>query len=287
MADNADFLARFDAMSNKAAATVISTYSTSFSLASRMLAPQIRRDIEALYAMVRVADEIVDGTAKAAGCMPAEIAEILDIYERNVLASLDTQFHTDPIIQAFGNTARKCHFKREHIEAFFASMRRDLSQTAYDPAQLDQYIYGSAEVIGLMCLDVFLQDLAPQPAERATMEEGAQRLGAAFQKVNFLRDWAEDSQELGRSYLSTFDQTSRDILIADIRGDLDAARSSIPLLPLGARAGVRAATDLYDCLVDNLEAASLEDVASGRISVSTRKKAGLATRALWKEIFRK
>ncbi|WP_374197374.1 phytoene/squalene synthase family protein [Corynebacterium glutamicum] len=274
-------------MSSKATATVIAHYSSSFTLASKLLSPKIRRDIEALYGMVRVADEVVDGAAAAAGCAPDAVAEILDNYERQVLLSLSVPFHTDPVIHAFGNTARKCGFEQAHIVAFFDSMRRDLSQTSYDPTQLDEYIYGSAEVIGLMCLKIFLQDSTASPQDRATMEHGARRLGAAFQKVNFLRDLAEDREDLGRSYLPVFTEEMRDEIVTDIREDLDAARLSIPLLPFGARTGVRAATDLYGCLVDNLESASLEDLKNGRIRVPSMKKASLATKAMWKEVFQK
>ncbi|MFW8623426.1 phytoene/squalene synthase family protein [Corynebacterium glutamicum] len=274
-------------MSSKATATVIAHYSSSFTLASKLLSPKIRRDIEALYGMVRVADEVVDGAAAAAGCAPDAVAEILDNYERQVLLSLSVPFHTDPVIHAFGNTARKCGFEQAHIVAFFDSMRRDLSQTSYDPTQLDEYIYGSAEVIGLMCLKIFLQDSTASPQDRATMEHGARRLGAAFQKVNFLRDLAEDREDLGRSYLPVFTEEMRDEIVTDIREDLDAARLSIPLLPFGARTGVRASTDLYGCLVDNLESASLEDLKKGRIRVPSMKKASLATKAMWKEVFQK
>lgn len=105
-------------MSSKATATVIAHYSSSFTLASKLLSPKIRRDIEALYAMVRVADEVVDGAAAAAGCAPDAVAEILDNYERQVLLSLSVPFHTDPVIHAFGNTARKCGFEQAHIVAF-------------------------------------------------------------------------------------------------------------------------------------------------------------------------
>lgn len=191
------------------------------------------------------------------------------------------------MIHAFDNTARKCGFEQAHIVAFFDSMRRDLSQTSYDPTQLYEYMYSSAEVIGLMCLKIFLPDSTAGPQDRATMDHGARRLGAAFQKVNFLRDLAEDREDLGRSYLPVFTEEMRDEIVADIREDLDAARLSIPLLPFGARTGVRAATDLYGCLVDNLESASLEDLKNGRIRVPSMKKASLATKAMWKEVFRK
>lgn len=287
MAGQGDSLGRFNTMSARSAAAVIATYSTSFTLASRMLSPRIRRDIEALYAMVRIADEIVDGAAEAAGCTPGQVAVILDDYEARVLDSLESPFHADPVIHAFGGTARSCRLRREHIAAFFGSMRRDLSQSAYDPTQLDEYIYGSAEVIGLLCLGIFLRDADPTPAERDTMEQGARRLGAAFQKVNFLRDMAEDSTELGRSYLPQLTEQARTELLADIRGDLDAARGCIPLLPLGARAGVGAATDLYSALVDRLEAASLADLRRGRIRVPAVNKAGLAARSVIREVLRK
>ncbi|WP_256971252.1 phytoene/squalene synthase family protein [Corynebacterium glutamicum] len=191
------------------------------------------------------------------------------------------------MIHAFDNTARKCGFEQAHIVAFFDSMRRDLSQTSYDRTQLYEYIYSSAEVIGLMCLKIFLQDSTASTQDRFTMEYGARRLGTAFQKVNFLRDLAEDREDLGHSYLPVFTEEMRDEIVTDIREDLGAARLSIPLLPFGARTGVRAATDLYGCLVDNLESASLEDLKNGRIRVPSMKKASLATKAMWKEVFRK
>ena len=141
------FLSRFDAMADKAAAQVIAQYSTSFSLAVRTLPNPERTHIRNLYAVVRIADEIVDGTATQAHECPETG---LDLYEEQVLHAPSHRFHTDPVLHAWARTYRACHLNPEHVQAFFASMRADLAQTEFSPQQLDTYIYGSAEVIGLM-----------------------------------------------------------------------------------------------------------------------------------------
>ncbi len=274
-------------MSRRSAAGVISTYSTSFTVASRLLSPRIRRDIEALYAVVRIADEIVDGTAAAAGCTPGQVRGLLENYEELVLGSLGCGFSADPIVHAFGATARACDFDPGLLRSFFAAMRRDLTRQVYDPRELGTYIYGSAEVIGLLCLDIFLRETDTSPADRARMEQGARRLGSAFQKINFLRDRAEDAQLLGRTYLQAVGEEGKQELLLDIRADLDAARASIPLLPLGARAGVRAATELYDRLLELIDGAPLEELSSTRIRVPASTKAGLAVTAVFKEVLRR
>lgn len=283
-----NYLARYDRMSEAAAAQVIATYSTSFSLAARLLAPTERRDIRNLYAVVRVADEIVDGAAAAAQEDPAAL---LDAYERAVLDAPRVRFHTDPVLHAYAATARRCGFDPEHVRAFFASMRRDLTQTRYSPGEFAQYVYGSAEVIGLMCLSVFLAGREVGAAERARMEEGARSLGSAFQKINFLRDFGEDRDALGRSYfpevgkLVLDDATKRD-LITSIRAELDDARAAIPLLPGSARPAVAAAEALFRELTDMVDATPADRLATARISVPTRRKVELTARAAARQLRR-
>ena len=170
-------------MCDRAAAQVIAAYSTSFALAAKALGQPERKHIRNIYAMVRIADELVDGTAAEAHECP-ETA--LDMYEEQVLHAPHHRFHTDPVLHAYARTHRECELDDAHVRAFFASMRADLTQTSYSAEELDTYIYGSAEAIGLMCLAVFLRGADPAPAERATMERGARALGSAFQKVNFL-----------------------------------------------------------------------------------------------------
>lgn len=280
-----DFLARYDHMAIKSAHQVIASYSTSFSLATRLLGPRVRTDIRNLYAMVRIADEIVDGTAAAAGLGPGEITTALDDYEQAVLGAVDKRFHTDPVLHAYGLSARRCGFNPEHIRAFFASMRRDLHQSSHDPRSLEDYIYGSAEVIGLLCLAAFLVDHPVTPSQRTQLETGARCLGAAFQKINFLRDLAEDSQTLGRTYFPGLDtrelsDTHKEELIADIRRDLATAHTAIPLLPSSARAGVLAATGLFTELTRRLDALPAAELSRRRVSVPPHTKAALLARAL-------
>lgn len=274
------YLSRYDRMADRAAAQVIGLYSTSFSLATRVLAPDTRRDIRNLYAVVRIADEIVDGaTAEANEC--PETA--LDVYEEQVLHAPRHRFHTDPVLHAWANTYRRCGIKDDHVRAFFSSMRRDTTQTDYNADDLGAYIYGSAEVIGLMCLDIFLREHDPSEHDRRTMEEGARALGSAFQKVNFLRDLGEDSRELGRAYLGpVLNEDLKRTLTAEITEELDAARAAIPLLPAAARRGVAAAEALFRDLNERIAATPAEDVAVARVSVPNHRKFLLTARAIQK-----
>ena len=274
------YLSRYDRMADRAAAQVIGHYSTSFSLATRVLDPGTRRDIRNLYAVVRIADEIVDGaTAEANEC--PETA--LDVYEEQVLHAPRHRFHTDPVLHAWANTYRRCGIKDDHVRAFFSSMRRDTTQTDYNADDLGAYIYGSAEVIGLMCLDIFLREHDPSEQDRRTMEDGARALGSAFQKVNFLRDLGEDSRELGRAYLGpVLDEDLKRTLTAEITEELDAARAAIPLLPAAARRGVAAAEALFRDLNERIAATPAEDVAAARVSVPNHRKFLLTARAIQK-----
>ena len=274
------YLERYDRACNKAAQKIIHTYSTSFSLATRVLEKRVRTDISALYAMVRIADEIVDGTAEAAGLDHDEVSAALDSYERAVLDAPSRRFHVDPVLHAYANTARRCAFDPEHVRAFFSSMRRDLHQVSYDHADFEDYVYGSAEVIGLLCLSVFLADQEVTDEEYRHLVAGARSLGAAFQKVNFLRDLAEDTEVLGRAYFpgaasSELTAEHKDELVADIRRDLAHARTVIPLLPLSARVGVLAATSLFTELTDRIDKLTPAQLSSQRVSVPRHTKAAL------------
>lgn len=286
----AELLARYDKACFKAAHEIINFYSTSFSMATRLLRGQVKEDVRNLYAMVRIADEIVDGTAEGAGLSPTEVEKRLDDYEAAVLAAPAQRFHVDPVLHAWGYSARRCGFKEEHVRAFFASMRRDVDQTTYDQESFEDYVYGSAEVIGLMCLDAFLVSHPVSEEEYATLTHGARSLGAAFQKVNFLRDLAEDSGLLGRTYFPELregglTESTKDALIADIRVDLDAAYACVPLLPTDARLGVQAAADLFAELTDRIDARAASDVATRRVSVPPARKSYIIARAVKRAAF--
>lgn len=275
-------LTRYDQAASRAAAQVMGQYSTSFSLATRLLRGRVREDIRHLYAVVRIADELVDGTADQASI---DAAAALDAYEAAILAAPEKRLHTDPVVHSYAITARRCGFQREHLVAFFDSMRADLNQREYSASELAKYIYGSAEVIGLLCVQVFLAEETVSAADRAAMDRGARHLGSAFQKINFLRDLGEDSSVLGRAYFpqatgGVLSEAAKSALIAEIRRELAAAEEAINLLPLSARVGVRAAADIFAELTNRLAATPAAELKTTRISVPNRTKAWLAARAV-------
>ena len=272
---NADFyLRRYDRMAFRAARQVIASYSTSFGLATRMLGKQQRTDISNLYAMVRIADEIVDGTTKAAGLDIPATTTLLAEYEHQVLAAPLRRFHPDPILHAYAITARRCKFDPEHIRAFFTSMRTDLQKSMHDAASYQNYIYGSAEVIGLLCVSVFLAGHTVETCHHARIATGAQALGAAFQKINFLRDYAEDHATLGRQYFAPeLTEATKKALIADIRTDLATAETAIALLPPSSRTGVQLATRFFTELTNQLDHTDTRAIRNTRVRLSPTTRA--------------
>ena len=264
----------------RAAAEVIDTYSTSFGMASKLLGERVRQDVRNIYALVRVADEIVDGAAsqalgvsEAATGADAKVNErLLDELEAETYAAIDRGYSTNLIVHAFAHTAMKCGIGREIIEPFFTSMRMDLRQHEHDQASLDEYIYGSAEVVGLMCLAAFVHDKTYSASESAQMIEGARALGSAFQKVNFLRDLAADFKVLGRSYfpnvsVDNFDEAAKIQIVAEIAGELATSARSLSLLPADARKAVVAAQLLFEALNNKLAKTPAAELATTRISV--------------------
>lgn len=284
-------LARYDYSCQAAAAQVMRHYSTSFSAATQLLSCTVRTDIRNLYAMVRTADEIVDS-----GLDPAEASILLDAYENTVRTSPLQRFHTDPIIHAYALSARRCGFRDEHIAAFFSSMRCDLTRSNHTAETFNSYVYGSAEVIGLLCLQVFFSGFSDFPnaqhPQQELLENGARRLGAAFQKINFLRDLHEDYLDRGRIYFPqlancvSLNEPKKNSIIADIRSDLAAASASIGLLPYTSRMGVSAATALFSELTDILAATPIEKLMHTRVSIPLTRKAYLLSRvaatSVWK-----
>lgn len=271
-----------------AAGQVISRYSTSFALACRTLPRRTRADIANIYALVRVADEVVDGTATAAGLDPTPVRQALDELEAEVEQSLATGFSTNLVVHAFADAARRHGIGTELTGPFFASMRADLEVSAHDRDSLDTYIYGSAEVVGLMCLQVFFAlpgTRVDTPADREMLSECARRLGAAFQKVNFLRDLGADQDQLGRTYLPGSDQRvldgpTKDRLVADLQADLDAAVPGIQALDRRARRAVQLAHRLFGELARRIDAVPAEQLVRERISVPGVVKARLAVQVL-------
>jgi len=271
--------------SERTASLVIREYSTSFGLASRILSRDSRQHIDNIYALVRLADEIVDGVAVEAGLGPSEVRNALDELERETYAAMNSGYSTNMIVHAFAHSARAAGITKDIVEPFYTSMRMDLSDRVYTQESFDAYVYGSAEVVGLMCLAVFVRDDKPSAANAHTLVAGARALGAAFQKVNFLRDLAADVDGLGRSYfpgvnIATFDEADKKRLCDDIDADLDKAFATLPLLPLDARRAVALAHGLFAQLNARIRATPAETLKSTRIRVSDVTKFVIAARVM-------
>lgn len=279
MSDTPTGLALYDRTARDAAAVVIAGYSTSFGIACRLLGPRVRPHVRSIYALVRVADEIVDGPAADAGLSHEDERQVLDAFEAETMTAIERGFSANLIVHAFALTARECGIGRDLIEPFFRSMRTDLDVATHDAASHDDYVYGSAEVVGLMCLQTFVNAGSSRPVEAPPhLVEGARRLGAAFQDVNFLRDLQFDENGLGRDYLGLGAGTStRTEVLARIDADLDAAAAAIPSLPADCRRAVTLAHDLFAELAVRLKRATPD---SGRIRVPDPRKAAIAGRAI-------
>ena len=277
----------YNEASHRAAKEVIYTYSTSFGLATRLLEPNFRSHVENIYALVRVADEIVDGSAEQARAIEKSVkpAALLDEFEQETYRAMQTGYSTNLVIHAFAQTARAVGIGKDIVEPFFFSMRQDLTETEHDQASFEKYVYGSAEVVGLMCLAVFVSGRDYTTEEKKTLTKGARALGSAFQKVNFLRDLAADFERLGRSYfpgvnVEGFDEATKKRLVEDINADLSISSASLPLLPTGARRAVAAAQLLFTELNKKISATPAADLKQKRISVNNFLKLWLLLKAL-------
>ena len=274
---------QYDDVADASAALVIGAYSSSFGLASRLLAEPVRRHVRNVYALVRVADEIVD--APRPGQDAAQRKDALTTLREETLKALDTGQSSNLVVHAFARTAAACSIEPELVLPFFASMHTDLEQCEHDDASFATYVYGSSEVVGLMCLRTFV---AQQPDAAARYDElapGARRLGAAFQKVNFLRDLAEDHDGLGRSYFPGVEpqrltDAQRDVLLDDIDADLTAAARVVPRLPRSSRLAVCAAHDLFADLSARLRVTPAEQLRRSRVRVPDPVKARLVGAAM-------
>ncbi|HEY0258591.1 MAG TPA: squalene/phytoene synthase family protein [Lacisediminihabitans sp.] len=282
--DAASGLALYSRAAQKSSAGIIREYSTSFGMASRLLGRRIRPHIENIYGLVRIADEIVDGAAAEAGADLRTQRALLDALETETGLTVQTGYSTNLIVHSFASTARTVGIGNELTGPFFASMRRDLDPADFTAEGVRDYIYGSAEVIGLMCLRVFLDGVPCDPARRERLEEGARRLGSAFQKINFLRDLRADRDELGRNYFPGIDperltECEKWELVADIDSDLAAAAAVIPELPRSCRTAVRAAHSLFGALTRRMRMMSAAELLRRRIRVPAATKLRIVVRA--------
>ncbi|WP_024286533.1 squalene/phytoene synthase family protein [Cellulomonas sp. KRMCY2] len=280
-------LSLYDTVAQRAADVMVRGYSTSFGLATRLLPPIERVHVRNVYALVRLADEVVDGATQEAGADAGTARGLLDRLEAETYEAMTTGYSTNVLVHAFATTARWAGIGTELVEPFFASMRTDLDRSDHDAASLARYIHGSAEVVGLMCLRIFLASApaANRPARYDALAPGAKALGAAFQKINFLRDLAEDHEALGRSYFVGVDpqrltETQKRAIIADIDADLAVAAVAVRDLPPSARRAVRVAHALFAELSRRLAATPARDVLRSRVRVPGPVKVRLAVVAL-------
>ena len=275
-------LSLYTEAAERASAEVIAAYSTSFGWASKLLGKAEQQPVRNIYALVRVADEIVDGAADEAHDNPSKL---LDELEAETYRALESGFSTNLVVHAFAHTAREAGIKRDIIEPFFHSMRMDLTEREHDQKSFDTYVYGSAEVVGLMCLKVFMVGREYPKEERVTLIAGARALGAAFQKVNFLRDLSADFKKLGRSYfpnvnVENFDAATQVRLIDDIEADLEVSAKTLPLLSPGARKAVAAAQMFFAALNERIRNTPAEVLIETRISVPNSQKLVILAKAL-------
>ncbi|MEY2693743.1 MAG: hypothetical protein RL142_91 [Actinomycetota bacterium] len=281
-------LSLYTRAAESAANAVIDAYSTSFGMAVKLLSTEYRQHVANIYGLVRVADEIVDGSAEEAKNAGGQVdsSKILDDLERETYAAIAAGYSSNLIVHAFARTANYSGIERELIAPFFESMRMDLWKTKHDQKSFEKYVYGSAEVIGLMCLKVFLVGEHRTQSENQILVDGARALGAAFQKVNFLRDLGADRDGLGRSYFPGLDpkklnDAKRDALVADIKVDISKAIKTLKLLPVGARRAVATALMLFQALNDIISHTPAKKLMHTRIRVPDSYKLILAIRAIF------
>ena len=265
----------FDTVSFECSRTVTKSYSTSFSAAVKMLAPKIRQDIYNIYGFVRFADEIVDSFHDY------NKKELFDLFEKDLAAALQNKISLNPILNSFQNTVHKFNIPETMIAAFMKSMKLDLHKTTYQSLEeYNDYIYGSADVVGLMCLKVFVDGDQKMFDD---LKHSAMRLGSAFQKVNFLRDLKADYEDLNRTYfpntdLSKLDETSKNEIIKEIEADFKAGFQGIVNLPLEAKFGVYTAYIYYKKLLSKLKKTPSLEIKNTRIRVPDYQKFGLLAR---------
>lgn len=266
----------FDDVSNDCSKIVTKTYSTSFSLATKMLSKGIRQHIYNIYGFVRFADEIVDSFHDY------DKETLFKDFSSDLEKSLKNKIHLNPILNSFQATYHKFNIDKDLVDSFMSSMKKDLYKTKYlSNQEYEDYIYGSADVVGLMCLKVFVNGDSKKYEE---LKSFAMRLGSAFQKVNFLRDLKDDFEVLNRTYfpntdLNQLDEESKIKIINEIEGDFKEGLNGIKKLPIEAKFGVFMAYRYYSQLLKKLKKTPALEIKNTRIRVPNYKKIELLTRS--------
>tara|TARA_B100001093_G_scaffold61563_1_gene51773 strand:+ start:824 stop:1663 length:840 start_codon:yes stop_codon:yes gene_type:complete len=266
----------FDQVSESCSRIVTESYSTSFTLATKMLDSSIRQDIYNIYGFVRFADEIVDSFHNY------DKKELLDLFEKDLKKSIEDKISLNPILNSFQKTIHSYQIDYELVDSFLNSMKLDLDKKKYlTKKEFDQYVYGSADVVGLMCLKVFVKGNKNQYND---LKPYAMSLGSAFQKVNFLRDLKADHDGLNRSYfpnlnIDEFDEPSKKIILDEIDKDFRHALKGIFKLPSSARFGVYTAYKYYLKLLNKLRKTHPLKIKSSRIRVPNYQKVNVLARS--------
>lgn len=260
--------ALYDQFSYDSSKKITHVYSTSFTLGIKMLDKKFHNAIYGIYGLVRLADEIVDSFHDY------DKKKLLAEFKASTYQAIEEKISLNPIIHSFQEIVNQYEIEEELIEAFFKSMEMDLYQIEYDSENYNEYIYGSAEVVGLMCLRVFTEN---DKKLYDSLKAGAKSLGAAFQKVNFLRDMQADFEERGRTYFPTvnflnFTEEDKAAIEKDIENDFDNALNAILNLPFSSKVGVYLAYNYYLSLYDKIKKAKASDILKKRFRVPDFKK---------------
>ena len=268
-------MSKFNAVSNKSSQITTKEYSTSFSSAIRLLHHDMQQPIYNIYGFVRFADEIVDTFHNY------DKASLLEEFKRDTYAAIQRGISVNPILNSFQQTVNIYNIEHDLIESFFHSMEMDLSQKTYDTKNFNEYVYGSAEVVGLMCLYVFCEG---KKELYDKLKYSARSLGAAFQKVNFLRDIKADYNGLSRMYFpgcdfNNFTEQDKRLIEADIYNDFKAAYAGILKLPLKSRFGVYVAYKYYLSLFKKIKELEPARVLEARIRIPDHRKIMIVLRA--------
>lgn len=268
----------FDTTSFDCSKLITNAYSTSFSMGTMLIDKKIRKHIYSIYGFVRYADEIVDtfhGFDKE---------KLLKQFRNDTFSAIEDGISLNPILNSYQKTVNEFEIGIDLIEAFLHSMEMDLEQKKHDLDSYKEYIYGSAEVVGLMCLRVFVEGNAVKYDE---LKDAALALGSAFQKVNFLRDLKHDSFSLGRTYFpeiksNSFDDSTKRLIEEDIQNDFDIAYKGIILLPQSCKLGVYVAYVYYHKLFRKIKEAKSGEVMQSRIRIPNSQKIYLLTKSYLK-----
>ena len=266
----------FDQVSESCSKIVTESYSTSFTLATKMLDSSIRQDIYNIYGFVRFADEIVDSFHNY------DKKELLNLFEKDLKKSIEDKISLNPILNSFQKTIHNYQIDYELVDSFLKSMKLDLDKSKYlTKKEFDQYVYVSADVVGLMCLKVFVKG---NNQEYNNLKPYAMSLGSAFQKVNFLRDLKADHDGLNRSYFTNlnieqFDEESKQIILSEIDKDFSHALKGIFKLPSSAKFGVYTAYKYYLKLLNKLRKTPPLKIKSSRIRVPNYQKVNVLARS--------